>query len=71
MRTRIIAAVVAACAAMSGCGDKPSEQPRTDAPEQPQSVAPPVPDVGRLELVEVQVIDYGTVEFSRWLFGRY
>ena len=59
MRTRIIAAVVAACAAMSGCGDKPSEQPRTDAPEQPQSVAPPVPDVGRLETVEVQVIGLG------------
>ncbi|MEQ6308664.1 CsgG/HfaB family protein [Delftia acidovorans] len=59
MRIRIIAAVVAACAAMSGCGDKPSEQPRTDAPEQPQSVAPPVPDVGRLETVEVQVIGLG------------
>src|SRR5256885_8362768 len=44
---------------MSGCGDKPSEQPRTDAPEQPQSVAPPVPDVGRLETVEVQVIGLG------------
>ncbi|WP_202757951.1 CsgG/HfaB family protein [Delftia acidovorans] len=59
MRIRIIAAVVAACAAMSGCGDKPSEQPRTDAPEQPQSVAPPVPDVGRLETVEVQVTGLG------------
>jgi curli biogenesis system outer membrane secretion channel CsgG len=59
MRIRIIAAVVAACTAMSGCGDKPSEQPKTAAPEPAQSVAPPVPDVGKLETVEVQVTGLG------------
>ncbi|MDR0227002.1 MAG: CsgG/HfaB family protein [Burkholderiaceae bacterium] len=58
MRQYITVAAVAAHLALAGCGDKSPAQPEAAAAPAP-SAAAPLPDVGKLETVEVQAEGLG------------
>lgn len=60
MRTHCIVAAIAAHLVLAGCGDKTAQAPQAEtAPAPAPSAAAPVPDVGKLETVQVQAEGLG------------